>query len=135
MSDQQNFEAWRDESPNQRYGRPVWDAWQAACASKQRAPVLEEYNELIEGLPETPLERLRFFCSLALQGQDWLDVEPFFNDIQDEINHLHSIFRVNILRLSPDTPHSEIDRVLNGEPHQPPVEPEEVYSPHTKVLT
>jgi hypothetical protein len=27
----------------------------------------------------TPLERLRFFCSLAMNGQDWLDVEPFFD--------------------------------------------------------
>ena len=29
-----------------------------------------------------PLERLRFFCSLAMNGQDWLDVEPFFDDVQ-----------------------------------------------------
>ncbi len=29
-----------------------------------------------------PLERLRFFCSLAMNGQDWMDVEPFFNDVQ-----------------------------------------------------
>jgi hypothetical protein len=28
-----------------------------------------------------PLERLRFFCSLAMSGQDWLDVEPFFDDV------------------------------------------------------
>ena len=25
-----------------------------------------------------PIERLRFFCSLAMKGQDWIDVEPFF---------------------------------------------------------
>jgi hypothetical protein len=29
-----------------------------------------------------PLERLRFFCSLAMKGQDWLDVEPFFDDVK-----------------------------------------------------
>lgn len=29
----------------------------------------------------SPLERLRFFCSLAMNGQDWLDVEPFFDAI------------------------------------------------------
>ena len=29
-----------------------------------------------------PLERLRFFCSLAMNGQDWMDVEPFFDDVQ-----------------------------------------------------
>ena len=28
-----------------------------------------------------PLERLRFFCSLAMCGQDWLDVEQFFDDV------------------------------------------------------
>jgi hypothetical protein len=28
---------------------------------------------------ETPLERLRYFLSLALTGQDWLDVEPFLD--------------------------------------------------------
>ena len=26
-----------------------------------------------------PIERLRFFCSKAMSGQDWLDVEPFFD--------------------------------------------------------
>ena len=26
-----------------------------------------------------PIERLRFFCCLAMDGQDWLDVEPYFN--------------------------------------------------------
>jgi hypothetical protein len=29
-----------------------------------------------------PLERLRFFCSLAMDGQDWIDVEPFFDDVK-----------------------------------------------------
>lgn len=27
------------------------------------------------------VERLRFFCSLAMKGQDWLDVESFFDAI------------------------------------------------------
>ncbi|TSP11474.1 hypothetical protein [Cupriavidus campinensis] len=27
----------------------------------------------------SPVERLRFFCSLAMDGQDWIDVEPFFD--------------------------------------------------------
>ena len=29
-----------------------------------------------------PLERLRFFCSLAITGQDWIDIEQFFNDLK-----------------------------------------------------
>jgi hypothetical protein len=41
------------------------------------------YDHLMEGELETgPLERLRFFCSLAMNGQDWLDVEPFFAVLQ-----------------------------------------------------
>ena len=30
---------------------------------------------------EDPIERLRFFCSCAIHGQDWLDIEQFFDDI------------------------------------------------------
>jgi hypothetical protein len=41
-------------------------------------PALQKFNELMGDDKETPLERLRFFCSLAMNGQDWLDVEPFF---------------------------------------------------------
>lgn len=29
----------------------------------------------------SPLERLRFFCSLSMKIQDWMDVEPFFDDL------------------------------------------------------
>jgi hypothetical protein len=32
---------------------------------------------------ESPLERLRFFCSLAMNGQDWLDSEQFFDALED----------------------------------------------------
>ncbi len=37
-------------------------------------------------------------------------------ELEAEISRLRTIFRVNILRLSPETSHEEIDRVLNGEP-------------------
>jgi len=30
-----------------------------------------------------PLERLRFFCSLSMSGQDWIDAEPFFNHLRE----------------------------------------------------
>jgi hypothetical protein len=39
---------------------------------------LEQYKAVGDAEPDTPLERLRFFCSLAMRGQDWLDAEPFF---------------------------------------------------------
>lgn len=50
---------------------------------------LELYKKYMEDDVEpVPLERLRFFCSLAMSGQDWLDVEPFFDDVAAEINQL-----------------------------------------------
>lgn len=32
-----------------------------------------------------PVERLRAFCSFALDGQDWLDVEPFFDALTERL--------------------------------------------------
>ena len=49
---------------------------------QQPKTALEKYNELIGGLPILPIERLRFFLSLSLKGQDWLDVEKFIDDVQ-----------------------------------------------------
>ena len=44
---------------------------------------LEKYNALDIDLSEPdPIERLRFFLSLSLKGQDWLDVEKFIDDLQ-----------------------------------------------------
>jgi hypothetical protein len=40
---------------------------------------LAEFNELMGDTKESPIERLRFFCSLAMSSQDWLDVEPFLD--------------------------------------------------------
>lgn len=80
---------------------PAWELcprWQAAWAAAEsalaalpedalpegREPALKRFQEIevecgAELQDETPLERLRFFCSLAMNGQDWLDVEPFFD--------------------------------------------------------
>lgn len=38
----------------------------------------------VSEIPE-PIERLRFFCSLTMKGQVWLDIEPFFNDVNNEL--------------------------------------------------
>jgi len=47
---------------------------------------LERYNRAMEGeLEGQPVERLRFFLSLALTGQDWLDVEQFIDGISQEL--------------------------------------------------
>lgn len=65
---------------------------EAACGRSDSTEVLattqtakQRFDELFGELEESPLERLRFFCSLALNSQDWLDVEPFFDDIETEI--------------------------------------------------
>lgn len=43
----------------------------------------QRYDELEVDKEETdPLERLRAFCSLAMSGEDWLDVEPFFDAVK-----------------------------------------------------
>lgn len=52
--------------------------------SEQNAPAKatakQQYEQFtVDGEDSDPIERLRFFCSLAMKGQDWLDVEPFFD--------------------------------------------------------
>ena len=42
----------------------------------------EQFEELRGGDEADPLERLRAFCSCAMNGQDWLDVEPFFDALK-----------------------------------------------------
>ena len=45
---------------------------------------LHHFNKC-NGWEETdPLERLRFFCSCAMTGQNWLDAEQFFDAITNE---------------------------------------------------
>lgn len=54
--------------------------WEAK--EKKTMMALERFN-LVRGEEEPdPLERLRFFCSLAMNGQDWLDSEQFFDDVE-----------------------------------------------------
>jgi len=43
---------------------------------------LDQFKEYPEILKESPLEQLRFFCSLAMNPQDWLDSEEFFDAIE-----------------------------------------------------
>jgi hypothetical protein len=41
----------------------------------------QRFDELTVDESLTPLEALEFFCSLAMNGQDWLDVEPLFAEV------------------------------------------------------
>ena len=51
---------------------------QAAGAVPEVPPAMERFNASI-GDESDPIERLRFFCSIAMNGQDWIDVEPLFD--------------------------------------------------------
>ena len=50
---------------------------QADAAAVIAAKVRFDRN--MEGYEESPIERLRYFCSLSMNARDWLDVEPFFD--------------------------------------------------------
>lgn len=65
----------------------------AALSAKQRYDAYE-----IEKEESEPIERLRAFCSLAMSGQDWIDVEPLF----DAITH-PNLARADGLPPIPDT--------------------------------
>lgn len=45
-----------------------------------RSTAKQRYDDIIAGHDNIPpIERLRFFCSLAMNAQDWLDVEQLFD--------------------------------------------------------
>lgn len=57
--------------------------WNRRAQPEPAAPTaLQRFNECDGDTETDPLERLRFFCSLAMRGQDWLDVEPFFDAVK-----------------------------------------------------
>jgi hypothetical protein len=52
--------------------------------AKPQKSALERFNAC-GAIEETdPLEQLRFFCSLAMNPEDWLDVEQFFDAVKAE---------------------------------------------------
>jgi hypothetical protein len=61
------------------------DSLRSSIAAK---PALQQFNECMAE-DATPLERLRFFCSIAFkEPQDWLDVEPFFDALEQQLSHV-----------------------------------------------
>lgn len=53
----------------------------ALSAASSAEPALHRFDEAAaEGM--VPTARLRYFCSLAMSGQDWMDVEPFFDAVE-----------------------------------------------------
>lgn len=50
--------------------------------TEEATSTLSRFNENAHDIYD-PIERLRFFCSLAMSGQDWLDVEPLFEAVAE----------------------------------------------------
>jgi hypothetical protein len=47
---------------------------------------LSRYNANMEGeIEPEPVESLRFFLSLAITGQDWIDVEQFIDGVRNQL--------------------------------------------------
>lgn len=83
-------QAWRER--NEAVAKQVNDLETSQAqltANRQRAremSALTQYTAAMEGeLEGDPVERLRFFLSLALTGQDWLDVEQFIDGVSQQL--------------------------------------------------
>lgn len=50
-------------------------------ATSEQSALERLKTRLLDEDNEPPIERLRFFCCLAMSGQDWQDVEPFFDAV------------------------------------------------------
>ena len=62
------------------------------------------------------IDELREEADLC-RNETAVDVANLLDRAAAEIERLREVFRVNVLRLAPETAHAEIDRVLDGEPH------------------
>lgn len=51
-----------------------------------REPAIATFKECDGYDEKDPVERLRFFCSILMKRQDWIDIEPFFDDVVATIN-------------------------------------------------
>jgi hypothetical protein len=72
------------ESRYQKFSHSIQRYYRPYNSAKPELRTLDKFKELFGELEDDPLERLRFFCSLAMNRQDWLDVEPFFDDVQND---------------------------------------------------
>jgi len=62
-------------------------------SQQEREPALQQFHRYWldeDNNGNDPVERLRFFCSLAMSDQDWFDVEPFFDALEAEIEQLRA---------------------------------------------
>lgn len=74
---------------------PEGDAWEAGCLKGFEWGFAEavgagsakfRFDELVAAEDNlSAIERLRLFCSLAMNGQDWQDAESFFENVAAEL--------------------------------------------------
>ncbi len=66
------------DTTDEKVERAVRETIAALRAGQE--PAKQRYDAaMLDGEEPDPVERLRFFCSLAMNGHDWIDVEPFFD--------------------------------------------------------
>lgn len=66
--------------------KPLEDQLAAAQEEINSPPAIDAYEMYMADDEESnPVERLRFFLSLALKDQDWIDVEKFIDDVSNHI--------------------------------------------------
>ena len=67
----------------------------AAQEEIERPPAIDAYETYMADDKESdPVERLRFFLSLALKGKDWLDVERFIKDVSDQLAKAEQLWQI-----------------------------------------
>ena len=80
-----------DPDPTDAVPLTVFPLYAALAQQAEPVSALTRYNEIAkdsETYTGHALERLRIFCSLAMTEEDWLDVEPFFDDAEQELAKL-----------------------------------------------
>ena len=60
--------------------QPPFPTQQPAARAEPAMNVYEEITS--DGEPDSPEEKLRLFCSVAMRGQDWIDAEKFFDALK-----------------------------------------------------
>jgi hypothetical protein len=101
---------------------------------RQPISALAEYLSIRDEDPPidmgNALERLRFFCSLSMPGQDWLDVEPFFDDLEKE----QAEARTTIIKRLPDGSVEVVESTRTVSVYPAPQQAEPVPHPDTVRL-
>lgn len=141
MSEQnmpKEFIQWRDESPNQRYGNPVMEAWQAACASKQRE--IDEYRKewmrIVEVMRAYIIKQRDYDYTLSenvtsavVDELDKLQNEALYITPSEALAKHDAGLQAEIARLNPT--HSELLAIHNVGmciAECPPIQPEDTYT-------